>query len=192
MTHLTAKTQAIQQAQSFLVNQPVYLDTETTGISPTDEIVDICLVAHDGKILLNTLIKPISRIPADATRIHGITNEMVQNAPTWPDLWPEIRGILTGRPLAIYNADFDLKMIQQTIAKWGIQWRVPRGNSLCIMRLYAQFHGEWNPARRDYRWQKLEDAGRQCGISIPNSHRAREDTLLARAVLEHIARSESL
>jgi DNA polymerase-3 subunit epsilon len=57
------------------------------------------------------------------------------------------------------------------------------------MRLYAQFYGEWDPMRNSYRWQKLEDAGRQCGIAMPNSHRALEDALLAKAVLEHIARS---
>ena len=184
-----AREPSIQQAQNFLAYQPVYLDTETTGISSYDEIVEICIVSHDGQILFDNLVKPTLRIPSDATRIHGITNEMVKNVPNWKEIWPSVKRFLLGKPLAIYNADFDLKMLQQTNQKWNIQWRVPRGNSLCIMRLYAQFFGEWNPKHNSYRWQSLEDAGRQCGISIPNTHRAREDTLLARAVLEYMAAS---
>jgi DNA polymerase III subunit epsilon len=184
-----AREPSIRQAKNFLANQPVYLDTETTGISPHDEIVEICIVSHDGKTLLDTLVKPTIPIPVGATRVHGITNEMVENAPAWKETWPSVKEFLMGKPLAIYNADFDLRMIQQMNQKWNIQWRVPRGNSLCIMMLYAQFYGEWNLSRRSYRWQKLEDAGRQCGIIIPNSHRAREDTLLAKAVLEYMAAS---
>jgi DNA polymerase III subunit epsilon len=187
MRHHSAREQAIQQAKNFLVNQPIYLDTETTGLSPQDEIVDICVIAHDRTILVNTLIKPTINIPRDATRVHGINDEMVQNAPTWTDLWPDVKRHLIGRPLAIYNADYDLKMIDQTQKKWDIQWRVPRGNSLCIMRLYAQYYGNWDSRRKSYRWHKLEDAGLQCGITIPNTHRAKEDTLLAKAVLEYIA-----
>ncbi|NJN44070.1 MAG: 3'-5' exonuclease [Anaerolineae bacterium] len=167
----------------------MYLDTETTGLASQDEIVDICLVSHDGTILVDSLVKPTIPIPADASRIHGISNEMVKHSPTWADLWPELKRHLLGRPLAIYNADYDLKMIEQTQNKWNIQWRVPRGNSLCIMRLYAQFFGDWNPSRRSYRWQKLGDAAKQCGIKIKNTHRAKDDTLLAKAVLEYMAES---
>ena len=184
-----AREPSIRQAQNFLSYHPVYLDTETTGISSFDEIVEICIVAHDGKILLDTLFRPTMPISRDATRIHGITTKMVENAPAWEAIWPSVKEVIQGAPLAIYNSDFDLRMIQQTNQKWNIQWRVPRGNSLCIMRLYAQFYGEWNPKHNSFRWQSLEDAGRQCGISIPNTHRAREDTLLSRAVLEYMATS---
>ena len=55
------------------------------------------------------------------------------------------------------------------------------------MKLYAQFRGDWNPRARDYRWYSLDDARWQCGLELPNAHRACADTLLARAVLQFIA-----
>jgi DNA polymerase III subunit epsilon len=185
-----AREPSIRQAQKFLASQPVFLDTETTGFSPQDEIVEICIVSHDGETLIDALVRPKIPIPMDATRVHGITNEMVENAPAWEAVWPLVKKSIQGKSIAIYNADFDLRMIRQTNQKWNIGWRVPRGDVLCIMRLYAQFYGEWNPKYNTFRWKSLEVAGRQCGISIPNAHRAREDTLLAKAVLEHMAASK--
>jgi hypothetical protein len=93
--------------------------------------------------------------------------------------------------VATYNAEFDLQMLQQTQAKYRMRNQIDQiATFFCIMKLYAQFHGEWNSGRGNYRWQTLEQAGRQCQIPIPNSHRAKDDTLLARALLHHIANAE--
>ncbi|BCC80200.1 MULTISPECIES: 3'-5' exonuclease [Bacillus] len=54
------------------------LDTQTTGLGETDEIVEIAVTDLDGKTLLNTLVKPTVPISDDATMIHGITNKMVE------------------------------------------------------------------------------------------------------------------
>jgi DNA polymerase III epsilon subunit-like protein len=55
------------------------------------------------------------------------------------------------------------------------------------MKLYAQFRGEANSRTRGYRWHSLDDARAQCGLDLPNAHRARADTLLARALLLWLA-----
>ena len=55
------------------------------------------------------------------------------------------------------------------------------------MKLYAQFYGQWNPRHGNYRWQSLDQAGEQCGIPLQNSHRAKDDTHLTRALLEYMA-----
>jgi DNA polymerase III epsilon subunit-like protein len=187
MMNQNGRRAAIQIAREKLTLNPVYLDTETTGIGPYDEIVDICIVDHDGQVLLDTLVKPTFRIPTDAAAIHGISNEMVANAPEWLDVWDEVRGILEGRHVGVYNADFDTRLIDQTNQVHNIAWRFPKERAFCIMKLYATFYGAWNRRFRSYRWQKLGNAGAQCGIDIPNSHRAKDDTLLARAVLHYMA-----
>jgi hypothetical protein len=67
-------------------------------------------------------------------------------------------------------------------------WKRPEGmRDFCIMKLYAQYYGQWNSRRGDYRWQSLDAAGRQCRIPLPNSHRAKDDALLTKAVLENLA-----
>ena len=181
------RARAIQEAKDHLAGHPGYLDTETTGTGPGDEIVDICVIDHQGQVQIDTLIRPTIPIPPGATRVHKITNAMVQNAPTWSEVWEAVIQVLQAGPIGIYNASFDLRLLQQTHRKAGIALPLPPLDSFCIMNLYARYHGQWDPRRRSYRWQSLAKAGAQCGIRLPNSHRARDDALLARAVLQHMA-----
>jgi hypothetical protein len=91
-----------------------------------------------------------------------------------------VEAILSERAVGIYNADFDLRMLRQTHRANGLPWRSPEMQPFCIMRLYADFRGT-------RRFASLEEAGRQLGILLPNSHRARADSELARAVLRRMA-----
>ena len=182
-----ARFEAIQQAKEYLERKPVYLDTETTGIGPNAEIIEICIVDHDGAILLDALVKPRGKIEPGARNVHGISDSMLSDAPGWQELWPQVDEALRGRHAGIYNQDFDLRMMRQSHQRNGMQWRQPSDTFFCIMKLYARFHGQWNPKRRSYRWQSLDNARLQCHLDIPNSHRAKDDTLLARQVLLHMA-----
>jgi DNA polymerase-3 subunit epsilon len=182
---------AIQTAREKLGLNPLYLDTETTGTDRSSEIVEIGIIDNEGTNIFQSLVKPTITIPTQATQIHGITNEMVKIASPWYKVWPEVEKILTSRTVGIYNKEFDLRMIQQTHGKFRIPWRPAQtGNSFCIMKLYAQYHGEWDPIRGSYRWQSLEAAGKQLKIPLQNSHRAMDDALLAREVLLAMAKTE--
>ena len=182
----TRQMAVIQRAQAILADRPLYLDTETTGLDPRAEIVEIALIDHDGAVLLDSLVKPTRRIPYDATRVHNISNEMVANAPTWAELWPQVQTLLAGRRVGIYNVEFDLRMIQQSHAAYKVAETSAGSSAFCIMKLYAEYCGE-RGSYGDFKWQSLDKAARQCGIGLPNSHRARADALLARAVLEAMA-----
>ena len=186
-TSSTNRREAMQLAQDLLAARPVYLDTETTGLGDSAEIVDICLLDHDGTVLIDTLVKPARQIPADATAIHGITNAMVIAAPTWPTVWPQVSAALADRAVAIYNADYDVRVMKQTNRLYRLPWTLIGSRVECIMLLYARFRGEWDSNRGSYRWHRLEAAGRQCRINLPHSHRAQADAKLARAVLQVMA-----
>jgi DNA polymerase-3 subunit epsilon len=189
--NLGARKEAVQIARQWVARKPVYIDTETTGTGPNDVIVEIAVIDHDGSVLVDALVKPVGTISADAMAVHGISNEMVKAAPRWETVWSQVEAALTGRAVGIYNADFDLRMMKQSHQKNWLRWYDPEGAEFfCIMKLYAQFYGQWNQRRGSYRWQSLDTAGRQCQIALPNSHRAKDDTLLTRAVLEHMAQQE--
>lgn len=177
---------AIENAQKILAQKPIYIDSETTGLDKTDEIIELAIIDHDGTTLFDSFIRPSKPINLAATAIHNITNEMVKESPTWPAMWPQIRSIFFNRSIGAYNADFDLRMISQSFANYRLPFRETL-NMFDIMQLYANFRGEWDPIRRRNKWFRLEDAGKALGIAIPNSHRAKDDTLLARAVLHSIA-----
>ncbi|MBX3050588.1 MAG: 3'-5' exonuclease [Caldilineaceae bacterium] len=184
----THRAAVIARARQILADRPIFLDTETTGLDPRAEIVEIALIDHDGGVLLDSLVKPTGPIPWDATRVHNISNEMVANAPTWTELWPQIQALLNGRRVGIYNAEFDLRMIAQSHASRKVADTAAGSNAFCIMKLYAEFFGE-RGSYGDYKWQSLDKAARQCGIGLPNSHRAAADARLARAVLEAISKA---
>jgi len=189
---LSSRTLAIQTAQEKLALKPIYLDTETTGTDRSSEIIEVCLIDDSAQLLYQTLIKPVSSIRADTVRIHGITNEMVRGSPSWLRVWPELEAHLINRQIGIYNAEVDLRMIQQTHVRYRLPWRQNSiAQSFCIMKLYAQFYGEWDAQRGSYRWQSLDAAGKQCHIALKNTHRALDDCLLAREILHYIANSRT-
>lgn len=176
----------VEIARSIIKQNPVYLDTETTGLDRNAEIVQIAVVDDGGRILIEEFVRPSQPIPQEVTLIHGITDEMVAGAKSWPALWPTVRGYLVGRTIGIYNAEFDVKMMQQSLERYRLPWR-DNLNTLDILSLYSEYRGEWDPIRRSLRRFKLEDAGRYFQIPLPNSHWAVDDALLARAVLRRMA-----
>jgi len=184
----SVRQQAIQKARHILQQAPLYLDTETTGLGPTDEIIEIALMDDNEHILFQSFVRPSQPIPTSITAIHGITNAMVQSAPPGPILWQQIRSIMQNRLIAIYNADFDIRMMRQSMTRYRQPWNETVFTE-CIMRLYAAYRGEWDNRRMSYRFISLEQAGKQCGISLPNAHRAVADIKLARALLHYIADS---
>lgn len=171
----------LQRTQEIWDAQPVFLDTETTGLEKSAEIIEICIIDHDGQTLLDTLVKPRRPIPPVATLLHGITDEMVSSARSWLHIWPQVDDILRGRLVGIYNAEFDLRMMQQSHLANGMPWRTTGFRVFDIMKMFSDYSGT-------QRWMKLEQVGRLCKIALPNSHRAYADTLLARSVFDHIRR----
>jgi DNA polymerase-3 subunit epsilon len=184
--NLSPRQQAVQVARQVIAQNPVYLDTETTGLDKSDEIVEITIINDSGEVLLNSLVRPSQSIPYAAENIHGITNDMVQKSPAWPILWQQIRPILMNKTIVAYNSDFDYRLIQQSHARYQQPWR-DRLVFFDLLKLYGLYRGEWDSYRRSWKYFKLEDAGKASNIALPNAHRATADTLLTRALLHFIA-----
>jgi DNA polymerase-3 subunit epsilon len=181
------RQRAIETARQVLAANPLYLDTETTGLRSSDEIVEISVIDDAGAAIFEALVKPSKPIPADATLVHGIRNADVQNARSWPVIWIQVREVLRDRMVVMYNAEFDLRMMQQSYTLYKLPWEKFKFTSFDLLKLYSEFRGDWDGIRRGYRYHSLADAGRQCNINLPNAHRATKDTMLTRALLHHIA-----
>jgi len=69
------------------------------------------IVNNLGEPLLDTLVKPSIPIPAEVTEIHGITDEIVADAPNFPEVYPRIAEVLENKRILIYNAQFDIKIL---------------------------------------------------------------------------------
>ena len=96
-------------------------DVETTGMSPVhNRIIEIGAVRieHDGSITrYETLIHPECSIPNQITRLTGISNEMVANAPTFAEMAEEFLQFINGSRLVAHNARFDLAFLMESLGR---------------------------------------------------------------------------
>lgn len=167
----------------------VVLDTETTGLHD-GEICQIAIVNSDGTVLLDTLVKTTQPIPADATRIHGITDAMVADAPSWEEVQPQVRDILRGREVIIYNAVYDRKMMHRSDERSNIA-RVDykdEAHYWCAMEMYAEHIGNWSEWHQSYTWVKLSNAALNEGVEIDRAHTALGDCMMTLAVVRAMAK----
>lgn len=183
-----------QQARAWLGANALILDTETTGLDEYAEIVEIALIDCTGAVLLDTLVRPSARIPAGAVEIHGITDEMVAAAPAWADVHEEFCRLAEGRPIVVYNALYDRRVLRQTMRRYGLS--IPPAlesvgadaHLQCAMLAYAEYWGEWDFKRETWRWQKLGAAASQQGVELDApAHRARADCMMTLGVLMAMA-----
>ncbi|HDL6906016.1 TPA: 3'-5' exonuclease [Yersinia enterocolitica] len=182
------KFAARYRANRWLKNNCLILDTETTGLSGIAEIIEISIIDCTGKVLLNTLVKPRALIPDEATAIHGITNEMVAAAPTWRDIHWQLMALIHTRTLVIYNIDFDVRLIMQTMEINNCGFAYLELNAECAMRNYAEYYGQRDEKRNKFKWQSLSNAAKQQGVVIDGTpHRALSDCKTTLGIIRAMA-----
>ena len=178
---LKARANATTWARFLLARDPdswIILDTETTGLGPQAEVVQIGVINGRGDVLMdNVLVRPKGRIEPDAVRVHHITEEMVANAPSFLEVLPWLQDIARNKLLVIYNAQYDLRLLAQSAQAHHTMSYLPYGGYDCAMLRYAECVGEWNDYHNSFRWQKL--AG--------GDHSALGDCTATLAVIEKMA-----
>ena len=102
----------------------VAVDTETTGLDPSAGHVVLevaCVPLEDGRTgdAWSSLVRPGRPIPADAARVHGITDAMVAGAPEPSAVAAELRRACGDRMLVLHNAGFDLPFIAALLRAGG-------------------------------------------------------------------------
>ena len=101
------------------LNRPIaFIDLETTGVNlSSDRIVELAIVKimPDGsRVSKRKLIHPQMPIPQASSDIHGITDEMVKDAPSFKDVANEIKQFLENSDLGGYNSNrFDIPMLME-------------------------------------------------------------------------------
>lgn len=122
-----------------------YLDLETTGATPLkDRITEIGLVRVENGIETarwQTLVNPQQTIPPFIQELTGITNEMVEGAPTFSEVAATLKCYLDGAVMAAHNVRFDLGFLKNEYKRIGHTLKQP---VLCTVKLsrqlYPQFH----------------------------------------------------
>lgn len=174
--HSYDKRAATLWAQEVLADPAaIILDTETTGLGDADQVSEVAAINTAGETLLDTLVCPSIPIPAEATAIHGIDAAMVAAAPTFVEIYPDLRRLLDGASrIVVYNAAYDRRLLNQSrlVGEHPIFREPPPWE--CAMERYAAWYGEWNEYYGNYRWQRLDGGHRALGDCLATLARIKE------------------
>jgi DNA polymerase III subunit epsilon len=104
----------------------IFLDTETTGLSPTggDRILNLACVEMINRKLTNhdfhCYINPERDSHEDALRVHGLTTDFLAGKPKFPEIAQEFLRFVQGAEIIIHNAPFDVGFLDAELQRAGL------------------------------------------------------------------------
>ena len=156
----------------------VVFDIETTGLnSSKDRITEIGAVKlRNGEVIdrYSSLVNPQIPIPGFITKLTGITDAMVKEAPTIETVLPEFLKFSKGCALVAHNASFDIGFIRHYLHRIGVELNNPIIDTLELSRQMFP----------ELRRHKLNIVAKHLGIELKNHHRAVDDATACAGILK--------
>jgi DNA polymerase-3 subunit epsilon/ATP-dependent DNA helicase DinG len=156
----------------------VAIDVETTGLEAgIDEIIEVAAVKFRGDEVLesfNHLVKPRHSLPLKITRLTGISENALAEAPRFSDVAPDLVRFVKSYPLVGHSIGFDVRMLQAQ----GMRFTQPAYDTFDLATLLM-------PQAPAYRLGTLAAA---LGITHDEAHRALSDADVTRQVFLHLLR----
>lgn len=151
-----------------IADRVVVLDTETTGVADTDRVIEVALITLDlsGAVIdeWDTLVNPQHDV--GPTWLHGITHEMLTDAPTFGQILQPLSERLNGAIACAHNLPFDARMLKNEFLRQGVTVDFTGGlDTLQMTRA------------------KLAVACATFGINIAHAHRALDDARATASLL---------
>ncbi len=150
-------------------------DTETTGLDPAggDAIVSIGALRIINTHILteesfDQMVNPQREIPLSATKIHGISDAMVQSQPIIDVVLPAFFKYTEGTIIVAHNAAFDMRMLQTYENRTGIKFVNPVLDTLLLSAIV-------HSAQED---QTLSSIAGRLGVSVVDRHTAMGDAMM--------------
>lgn len=139
-----------------------FIDIEATGSNvATDRIVEIAIIKTlpDGnRTVKRKIINPQMPIPPSITDIHGITNEMVKEAPVFKQVAQEIRQSLDGCDLACYNAyRLDIPLLVEEFLRADVEFDMKNRKVVDVQKIFHQMEQRTLSAAYKFYCQKNLD-----------------------------------
>ncbi|NCT95286.1 MAG: 3'-5' exonuclease [Chitinophagaceae bacterium] len=162
------------------LNRPLaFIDLETTGVNiSTDRIVEIAIVKinPDGtKQVKRKLINPQMPIPPGSSEVHGITDDMVKDAPTFKQVANEVKQFIEGCDLGGYNSNrFDIPMLVEEFLRSGMEFSVEGKKLVDVQKVFHMMEQRTLSAAYKFYCQK----------TLEGAHSAEVDATATWEVLE--------
>lgn len=152
------------------LNRPIaFIDLETTGVNiSTDRIVEIAIVkiGVDGtKQVKRKLINPMIAIPKSSSDIHGITDEMVKDAPTFKDAANELKQFMDNCDIGGYNSNrFDIPMLLEEFLRIGMDFNIDGRKMVDVQKVFHMMEQRTLSAAYKFYCQKTLDGAHSAEI----------------------------
>ena len=162
------------------LSKPIaFIDLETTGISITnDRIIEIAIVkiAADGtRLVKRKLINPGMPIPAGSTAVHGITDEMVKDAPSFKQVANECKQFMDHCDIGGYNSNrFDIPMLIEEFLRAGIEFSTEGRKFVDVQKIFHKMEERTLSAAYKFYCQKI----------LEGAHSAEADAQATYEILE--------
>jgi len=160
----------ITDFMSLQLKRPLaIIDLETTGINlSSDRIVEIAIVKimPDGsRQIKRKLINPEMPIPPASTDVHGITNEMVKDAPTFKQAANEIKMFIANADLGGYNSNrFDIPLLVEEFLRSGIDIELNDRFLLDVQRVFHMMEQRTLSAAYKFYCDKILDGAHSAEV----------------------------
>lgn len=156
-----------------------FIDLETTGVNiSVDRIVEIAIVkiAVDGsRLVKRKLINPLIPIPQSSSDIHGITDEMVKDAPSFKQAANELKQFMENCDMGGYNSNrFDVPMLIEEFLRIGIEFSIEGRKLVDVQKVFHMMEQRTLSAAYKFYCQK----------SLEGAHSAEVDATATWEVLE--------
>ena len=156
-----------------------FIDLETTGINlGTDRIVEIAIVKilTDGtRSVKRKLVNPEMPIPKGASDVHGITDEMVKDAPAFKQVAHELKQMLDGCDLAGYNSNrFDIPLLMEEFLRSQVDFDMRNRKLLDVQNIFHKMEPRTLGAAYKF----------YCGKNLEGAHGAEVDASATLEILE--------
>jgi DNA polymerase-3 subunit epsilon len=155
-----------------------FIDIEATGSNVAiDRIVEIAIIKQlpDGsRTIKRKIINPQIPIPQVVCDIHGITDEMVKDAPTFKQAAQELKQFLDGCDLSCYNAyRLDIPMLVEEFIRAGVEFEMKNRKLVDVQKIFHQM--EQRTLAAAYKFY--------CNKSLDNAHSAEVDAAATAEIL---------
>lgn len=161
------------------LNKPIcFFDLETTGTNvASDRIVEISIlkVFPNGNRESHTWrVNPEQPIPKQSSDIHGITDEMVTNEPTFRELAPRVHELLKDSDLAGFNSNrFDIPLLAEEMLRAEIDFDLKKAAAVDVQTIFHKMEKRTLEAAYQF----------YCNKELNNAHSAEADTIATYEVL---------
>jgi len=152
-----------------------FIDLETTGINlATDRIIEIAIikVLPDGKrSVKRKLINPRMPIPKQSSDVHGITDEMVKDAPIFKDVAHELKQMLDGCDIAGYNSNrFDIPLLVEEFLRADVDFDMKGRRLLDVQNIFHKMEQRTLSAAYKFYCNKNLDGAHSAEVDASATH----------------------